>query len=64
MKFKVEFSTDNDAFADGSWGPEVGRILEDVAYKAQLSFKAGGVDWECAILDSNGNRIGRAWTED
>lgn len=51
--FTLEVSTDNDAFAGGA-GPEVARILRDLADKVE-EHSAGG---EGLLRDYNGARVG------
>jgi hypothetical protein len=57
--FKLEFSTDNAAFADNP-GEEIERILHDVAAKAHTVAFPGG-HASCRIFDSNGNGVG-SWS--
>lgn len=54
-KFKLEFETDGDAFADGELGGETARILRALAAKLEgENDPAGG-----SVFDLNGNRCGR-----
>lgn len=52
-KFQIEFSTDNDAFAD-SPEHEIARILEELANLFQY-----GVPDDGTLYDANGNKIGQ-----
>ncbi len=63
MKLKIEIDLDNAAFEDDA-GLEVGGLLHRVARKAE----SAGQDlldplWRCAIMDSNGNKVGEATVE-
>jgi hypothetical protein len=63
MKFKLEITLDNAAF-DPDPGLEVAGLLSKVAHKAEYA----GEDlkdslWRCAIVDTNGNRVGYAEVE-
>ncbi len=58
MAFKLTIDTDNDAFGDKPFElhGEVARILKEVAAKLQERGPTDGF----ALLDSNGNDVGRA----
>ena len=51
--FKLEFSTDNAAFADPDKAPETGRILTMVSTEVWAQRTSG------TIQDYNGNTIGK-----
>lgn len=53
--FKIEFSTDNAAFADDA-GREVARILRDWADKME---DRGDAFYSGPVRDLNGNRVGK-----
>jgi len=59
--FTVTISTDNAAFEGESLRPEIARILEKVAGQVRtLPEGWDAVDeWQRAILDINGNVVGR-----
>lgn len=66
MKLTIEIKMDNAAFrdADGdvpAHGPEVARILR--AFAGRIADFDDMIDVECPFHDSNGNRVGRAYTE-
>lgn len=54
--FRLTIKLDNDAFQDGNEGPEVARILRDIAdtidTEASINIRPG------KIRDSNGNSVG------
>ena len=57
MRFALEITTDNSAFdSPAGNGPEIARILRDVADHVDRS------DWTVGdsadLLDANGNRVG------
>lgn len=49
---KIEFDTDNDAFADGNADYEIIRILDSIKLKVSQGYNEG------VIIDINGNKIG------
>ena len=57
MKFTIEIECDNAAFED-SPEAEVVRILQELVY--QIRFEG---DLAHALLDINGNRVGRSTVE-
>lgn len=59
----VEIKTDNAAFADHNRGPELARILHDLADRVER----GGCCYDGAdlvLFDYNGNRCGEARFDD
>lgn len=52
MGFMLQFTTDNDAFADGKDSDETGAILVKVSNAVAQGHRMGNV------LDSNGNKVG------
>ena len=55
MPLTVRIKTDNAAFQGDSLGPELARILREIAEKLE-----GGRDGG-PVMDANGNRVG-AWS--
>lgn len=60
MKFTIQMTTDNEAFADGNMAHETARILREIARRIERD----GVDEEqggtfATIHDANGNDVGR-----
>jgi hypothetical protein len=63
MKFKVEISLGNDAFADQP-SAEVERILRAVTRDVHLVFarrEAEGFAAKTRLFDMNGNVVGKVW---
>jgi hypothetical protein len=67
VKLTIEIQCDNDAFYPEP-GPEVARILSNLADRIRLEVARGGhgdLDAYCPLMDYNGNRVGSATvTED
>lgn len=57
MPLRLHIETDNAAFSDDDGGPELARILRDLARK--ISDAAAGYDDSGPVIDSNGNKVGR-----
>lgn len=53
MRIKIEFETDNAAFADGNAHMEIARIFADISDGIDKSNTVG------SIRDINGNKIGK-----
>ena len=60
-RFQVALSTANAAFADDDLGPELSRILRELADKVEDGLPEGLV---IRIFDINGNRVGFAALDD
>lgn len=58
MKITIEFSTDNAAFEDGYFLPEIGDVILTNAYNSIHDNQHQYLDWEEKIHDSNGNTVG------
>jgi hypothetical protein len=63
MKFKAEFNTDNDTFADNPVlrATEMAWQLRQLALRVSEGFPVGTV---ISIRDRNGNTIGKAYLTD
>ena len=62
MEIRIEFETGNAAFqdyphGDGNWEEEVKRVMEQAT-----DFLTGDMGDE-KLRDSNGNTVGRVWTD-
>lgn len=57
MKITITLDTDNDAFADGNAGNEAARILRKAAQK--IEDWPGHNEFECGLMDINGNKVGK-----
>lgn len=56
-EFRLTINTDNSAFSGDDYGPELARILRNIAQRLEDAGSIpDGID--CGILDSNGNRCG------
>lgn len=55
--FKLEFSTDNAAFADAP-DSEVARILREIADKIESAGPHGALEIGGKVADENGNTVG------
>ncbi len=58
MKLTLTIDMDNAAFESPNAGPEAARILRHVARK--VDGYTGLKDFECPLMDINGNRVGQA----
>lgn len=58
--FKLEFSTDNDAFADDP-RHEVARVLRKIAADIEAAPQHAALEIGASIKDENGNTVG-AWS--
>ena len=58
MKITIEFRTDNAAFEDGYFLPEIGDVILTRAYNAIYKNQHQYMNWEEKIMDSNGNSVG------
>lgn len=56
MKFKLEISMDNDAFANGDNGREVGHILLNLSERLETKELSAGDTG--SLKDTNGNSVG------
>ena len=59
MEFKLVINMDNAAFEDDEGANEVASILRRLAITLYSDGILGGI-----LLDSNGNHVGHAWTEE
>lgn len=62
--FKCEIRMDNEAFVDNAGqceSYELARILRETAERLADS---PVLDFECPLMDINGNKVGRAWVEE
>lgn len=61
--FKLTIELDNSAFDGDDCGPELARILRDMADKVEDLPRRELGDYGSPPRDVNGNRVGQAWFE-